>query len=43
MRVIRAAFSAAAKGDSKRVEDVRSVLNRTVVEIEALAKPEAKS
>lgn len=42
MRVIRAAFSAAAKGDSKRVEDVRSVLNKTVAEIEALAKQEAK-
>ena len=42
MRVIRAAFSAAAKGDSNRIDEVRSVLNRTVTEIEGLAKQEAK-
>lgn len=42
MRVMRAAFSAAAKGDSKRIEDVRSVLNRTLAEIEALPKQETK-
>lgn len=36
MRVIRAAFKAASKGDSKRIEELRSLLNRTVSEIEKL-------
>ncbi|MEO8456447.1 MAG: PadR family transcriptional regulator [Chloroflexota bacterium] len=38
MRVMRASFQAAAKGDSQRVEEVRAVLNRAVAEIEKLGK-----
>jgi DNA-binding PadR family transcriptional regulator len=37
MRVLRAAFRAAAKGDSRRIDDVRALLNRTVAELEKMS------
>lgn len=36
MRVVRAAFRAATRGDGKRIESVRALLNKTAEELEAM-------
>jgi DNA-binding PadR family transcriptional regulator len=43
VRVMRASFRAASRGDSKRIEELRAILNRTVEEIEKLAPTETRS
>jgi len=43
MRIARAAFRAAARGDTAQVERVREVLRKTGEQLEKMAPAEAKS